>query len=343
MSLSAIVAALMMANVNAFEHPVSGLTVRGSHLTYLGHPVTLRGVCVGDIVLARRNRPDDDDYRSISEDWHANCVRIGVAPTTWRNAHKAAVMRILKAEVDLALKHRMFVLIDWHAISWPDGYRERPGGIGDPDDLYDGNFALATDFWQHCAKQFGADQRVAFQLWCEPVYQEFDAKTPLGSAWKDLKPYFEKLTHTIRSQGSKNLVLASGNRWAYDLVGIKEDLLKDPNTAYMWHVYGGHDGNDPTKWGEKLADLQRVAPVLVTEWGFEANTTEHFKGTDVNFGRPFLKFMEDRGLSWFAWCWHNTWTPALLENDWKTPTPYGRFVKGSLQQLNQNAVRPSAR
>ncbi len=343
-----MITSFILAAAALFLHRVSnsstdGVSVRGPQLIYEGRPITLRGVCVGDVVLARHDRPDDDDYRAISEDWHANCVRIGVAPTTWRNANKAAVLNILRTEVRLALKHQMFVVIDWHAISWPNGYVEQSGSVGDAQDLYDGDFALATDFWRQCATEFAREPCVIFQLWCEPVYNATDFNTPPGSTWPILKPFFAQLTQTIRSTGAQNVVLATGNQWAYDLVGIKEDPLPDKNTGYMWHVYGGHDGNDPTKWDKKLADLQTVAPVIVTEWGFEANTTEHFKGTEESFGRPFLKFMEDRQLHWIAWCWHNTWTPAMLENDWHTPTDYGRFIKRSLEDLNLQAIRPSVR
>ena len=73
-----------------------------------------------------------------------------------------------------------------------------------------------------------------------------------------------------------------------------------------------------------------MKPVVVTEWGFQAQTEEHFKGTAASFGTPFLDFIESHGLSWTAWCWHPEWTPNLLEDDWKTPTEFGRFIKDAL-------------
>ena len=301
------------------------LHVEGNGLAYGGRAVALKGVCVGDVLLAR---PETrlGDYATIARDWKANCVRIGVAPLSWKKEPDSA-LKALKREVGAGLKAGMFVIVDWHAIGWPDGYTQLDEGS---KDLYDSDFALATSFWKACAEAYKGEGRVAFQLWCEPVFQAEQGRVPHGTKWPSLKPYFQRLTDTIRNAGAPNLLLATGNEWAYDLRGIKGDLLPDANTGYEWHVYGGHDGNDPAKWAEALDDLDKIKPVVVTEWGFQEDTTEHFKGTAKEFGTPFLGFMAARGMSWTAWCWHPTWTPNMLEDDWKTPTPFGAFVKGAL-------------
>ncbi len=319
------------------------LRAEGNRLTYGGHEAILRGVCVGDVGIARRNRPPGD-YAAIASDWRANAVRIGVAPSSWR-ADPAGALRLLRADVDAALAAGMFVLIDWHTIGWPG---ERPMGAytqevtwrGDPKDLYDADFALATDFWRACAREFGPDGRVAFHLWCEPVRAEDDWKTPPGSTWPELKGWFVRLTETIRAERAPNLVLASGDRWAYDLRGIREDPLPDPNTAYEWHVYAGHDRDDPKRWAAALDGLDAVAPVLVTEWGFQRETDDHYKGTAEGFGRPFLDFIESRRMGWTAWCWHPSWGPPMLERDWRTPTEFGAFLRTELRRLNRDPFRP---
>lgn len=316
-----------------------GLTVSGAKLMYAGKPVTLRGVCVGDIALAR-DASHLADYGVIAKDWGANCVRIGVAPTTWRKEDKSKTMAALAKDVEEALKQRMFVLIDWHTIGWPDGYFQVPTWEGAKKDLYDSSFDLALDFWRACAKRFGKDGRVGFHLWCEPVYQARDWETPMGSTWTKLRPWFDKLAAAIRREGATNLLVATGNRWAYDLAGIRSNLLKDKNACYMWHVYGGHDDNDPARWARALDDLHTVAPVIVSEWGFQRDTTAHFKGTPDDFGKPFLEFMDKRGLHWTAWCWHPTWGPTMLESDRRTPTEFGRFVKAALAVHAKTAVRP---
>lgn len=308
-----------------------GLRVSRNRLLVDGNPITLRGVCTGDVILARAGRTGAD-FKTLAKDWNANCVRIGVAPTSWRNEPRARILGELKREVRAARAAGLIVIIDWHTIGWPDGYFQIPTWQGSPKDLYDGSLSLALDFWKTCATTFRDDPHVAFQLWCEPVFNAEDWKTELGSTWKIIKPHFQTLTDAIRANRAPNLVLASGNRWAYDMVGIKQSLLPDSNTAYEWHVYAGHDNNDPQEWSKKLDGLHQIAPVVVTEWGFEEKTDGHYRGTAKSFGEKFLKFIEDRKMGWTAWCWHPTWGPPMLKDDWKTPTDFGTFVKRALQK-----------
>ena len=123
-------------------------------------------------------------------------------------------------------------------------------------------------------------------------------------------------------------------------MGIKNSLLPDKNTAYMWHVYAGHDDNDVKRWAKMLDGLQMVRPVMVTEWGFQEGVKDHFKGDANDFGKPFLKFMDQNKLHWTAWCWHPTWGPTMLKDYWKTPTPFGAFVKKALLASATSAIRP---
>lgn len=330
--------ASLAAAVALHQAPAPRLTVDGPTLLYGDRPVRLRGVCTGDAILAREGR-GPDDYRRLVDDWNINVARIGMAPTTWRNVDRKLALDELDREVQGILDAGAFAMIDWHTIGWPDGYYQIPTWEGGVIDTYDSSMTLAMEFWKEMARRYGQDGRVIFQLWCEPVYNARDWETPWGSTWKELKPHFERMTNAIRALGAQNLILATGNQWAYDLVGIKDDLLPDANTAYMWHVYAGHGANRPENWLRALDDLDKVRPVLVTEWGFQEETTSHFKGGREDFGKPFLDLMESRGLHWVAWCWHPTWGPPMLQSDWVTPTDYGAFVKDALR-INRPEDRP---
>jgi hypothetical protein len=302
------------------------LHVDGTNLAYGGAKIVLRGVAVGDALLAREGRPASD-YHIIATNWNANVVRIGLHPSVWKYRDHPGVLGELERQVKAALGAEMFVIIDWHTIGWPDGYFEKPGADwDDPPDLYDSNFGLAKSFWEAVAKRFGADPRVIFELWNEPVFAEHQKGKASAQEWEELKPYWLTLTTTIRAH-SGNLIVATGGQWAYQLAGIKAHLLPDANTAYAWHVYAGHDDDDEAKWAAALDELQRVRPVLVTEWGFQRDTKEHFRGTPETFANKFVRdFLDGRQLHSTAWCWHPEWTPNLLQRDWETPTEFGSFV-----------------
>lgn len=303
------------------------LQARGAQLFYRERPILLRGVAPGDPLLGRAERPTED-YARIAQDWNANVVRLSVHPAAWKR-QRAAVLAKLDRDVAAALAFEMFVIIDWHVVGWPDGWYSIPNPEqGQPDDLYDPSVALAHNFWAAIAARYGADGRIAFELWNEPNFALTGERDPVGR-WQLLKPTFVGLIDTIR-QHSDNLVLATNDQWGYDLRGIRQSLLDDGNVGYAWHIYANHDGDDPTRWAEKLDGLHEVAPVLVTEWGFGPAPGVHYNGTADSFGKPFARFMGERRLHHTAWCWHPYWGPPMLLADWQGTTDYGAFVKDLL-------------
>jgi hypothetical protein len=316
--------------------PATGrLQVVGNTLSYQGAPVRLRGVAAGDVLGARADRPVSD-YQVLAQQWRCNLVRIAMHPSYWRHQQGKA-MALLERDVAAALANRLFVVLDWHAIGWPDGWFLVPNRAwGAPPDLYDSGWNLALSFWRAAAERFGSDGRIAFELWNEPVRGPGDLDDPPGAYWPALKARYGELLAVIRRR-SGNLVLLAGDRWAHDLRGVRADPVDDPNAAYAWHVYANHDGDDATSWAEHLDELDRAHPVVVTEWGFCrtcANTS--YQGTPQGFGQRFTReFLNGRGMPWTAWCWHPAWGPAMLEDDWTTPSEFGRFVRAELAQGRQ--------
>ena len=319
-----------------------GLQVRGNQIFYRGVPVRLRGVALGETWdYARMHRDGRREFRNMADGWHANVVRIGVHPSTWRD-HRDEALRDLSEQVGAALDAGLFVIVDYHVIGAPDGYYPRSDPRwGTPVDLYDSSFALALDFWDTVSRRVH-DGRVMFELWNEPTFaaQETNPHDTATSRWSELKPYFERLVTAIRGNGSSSVVIASGNHWAYNLKGIRADLLADPNSAYSWHVYSGKEFNDPERWAAALDGLETMKPVVVTEWGFEPSSVEHWRGTADGFGEPFRKLLEEHGLHSTAWCWNANYGPALFEKDWSTPTVLGRFVQAYLADGREAPVRP---
>jgi aryl-phospho-beta-D-glucosidase BglC (GH1 family) len=324
--LKAVVAGALLALPCAASF-AQGLQVRGNTLLAGGTAITLRGVAVGDPILARQDRPLSD-YRRIARDWHANVVRISLHPSDWETMPHDQVLATLDREIHAALDNGMYVILDWHTIGWPNGYYEkiRADWTDDPKTLYNSNFDLAKSFWDAASAKFGQDGRIIFELWNEPVRTIKEEDEEIPPEWEQLKPFFAQLLGVVRAH-SRNVVLATGNDWAYDLRGIREDPLPGENIAYAWHIYANTDDDDESQWAEHLDELQRVAPVMVTEWGFQEHTDENFKGTPKTFGNKFVRdFLEGRHLHSTAWCWHPDWTPVMLKTDWKTPTAMGRFV-----------------
>jgi len=185
-------------------HAAPGLSVNGNQLLLDGHPVTLRGVAVGDPTLARQGRPLSD-YERIAHDWQAALVRIDVHPSLWKHGNHEQVLRTLSDNLKAAEQQGLCVIIDWHVIGWPNGYYEPPQSSwdDDPRDLYDSGFALAKDFWTTIATHYGNDRRVMFELWNEPVRQRDYGDDP-PAAWDKLRPWMQQLVDAIRPHASRH-------------------------------------------------------------------------------------------------------------------------------------------
>jgi hypothetical protein len=303
------------------------LNIDGHRLTRNGQDVILRGVAMGDPMLARQDRPLSD-YRFLVEEWGVNTVRISVHPGLWRREPEA-VLRALKAEIGAARQQSALVIVDWHAIGWPGQSAFVPPPEWNlPSNIYDCDLALAREFWLQISLEFGRDEGVVFELWNEPVRLPVAVGTrwARGEDWRELRPIYEELVRELRAH-APNLVLLSGGHWASDLTGIAEQPLSDPRTAYSWHVYPGTAGGDKAKMEVLLDGLSKVRPVVVTEWGFGGGEP-HLIGDAQGFGETFARdFLARHKLHWTAWCWHPSWQPSLITEDWRTPTPFGRYVQ----------------
>lgn len=298
--------------------------VVGAELRWAGAPVRLKGVAVGDPILVRKNRPTSD-YAVIANIWNANTVRISFAPGYWR-ADPVRSFDALAREIAAARSNKLFVIVDWHAIGFPDRYAARPDpSWGMPQDVFASDLTLAISFWTEAARSFGNDSGVLFELWNEPVVDP-NLWVNTGQHWRLLKATWSKLIDAVRRRGD-SVVLASGGRWAHDLVGVRTDLIDDPRTIYAWHCYPAEARGDAGGWAAGLDGLSCAKPVVVTEWGFCSNCPSDLQGTAAGFGTPFTRDVLDaHALHSTAWSWSPTASPAMLEADWTMPTDFGRFV-----------------
>jgi len=307
----------------------SGLSVSGINIIANGQPIRLRGVNMGDPFGARN--PDwypmysTADYANIARNWNANVVRISIFPTQWKNMDHAVLLAGLAQEVNAALDSGMYVIISYHVIGWPNGWYQA-ACCGNSEDTYDSSMNVATSFWTQMALTYGADTRIIFDLWNEPVHDASDWNDT--TYWTELKPFYETLIQTVRDNDAQNIVLATGTGWASWLGGIKDDPLADANVVYAYHKYSVDGSNTAAEWNNDTGGLIGVKPVIVSEWGYEDSdvASPTWSGSQASYGEPFTKWMDSNNLSNLAWMYHHDWTPALLKANGSL-TLYGTFVK----------------
>jgi endoglucanase len=300
------------------------LTVQGNQFFEGDQPVILRGIAMGDVT----DLPSDaDPYPEIARDWHANVVRLSIHPGTWREK-KDEALSTLKRHVGQARAAGLYVIIDYHVIGFPDGYALDYFDITDPStktSYYDSRFTLAMDFWMTIAFNY-QDPAILFELWNEPSSNTEEEEGGDLEYWKKYRPYWRVLTDAIRASGNQNVVLVAPPLWAFNLRGLRDSLLPDEQTGYVWHVYPGHY---PDELVDTLDGLDQEKPVIVTEWGFEPDAKQHWSGDAADYGTPFAEFMDARGLSSTAWCWNPDYGPSLRYKSGKL-TVWGKFAQDYL-------------
>jgi hypothetical protein len=313
---------------------LNALRVKGNKIEYGGGgsytQVVLRGVNVGDLYHFKKYNLPGPDFSYIRNSMNANAVRMAVHPSLWIS-DKAANLALLKENVQKALTAGLFVIVDYHTIGFPDAYEQPLPG----DDIaYSKDFSVAQDFWNTVSGEI-IDGRVLFEIWNEPVSAGSAPKD--ARSWAALKPYWEQLTEIIRGNGSGSIIIAGGDYWTHNLKGIKDDLLEDGNTAYAWHIYGNHGGNDPGAWERALDGLNALKPVLVTEWGYSSDSREPEYAPPDQFADKFVSgFLTGKDLSSFAWGYDPWYTPSMLVNGSYTKfSDYGKYVVNYLQSQTQ--------
>jgi hypothetical protein len=317
-------AGFLMA-VAALPLPAAALDVSGPHFIDQGQIIRLKGIAMGDVGDLPAN---ENPYPEIARDWGANIVRLSIHPGFWRDDAVGALARLTQ-HVEWARSAGLYVIIDYHAIGWPDGYVQDKFVASDTKttDWYDTRMTLARDFWRAVSSTF-KDNDILFELWNEPVSSNEEQPLSDGSRWRALLPFWQELTRLIRSEGNSNVILAAGAQWAFDLSGVAETPLSDPHTAYVWHVY---PGGDLAPYEGTLATLREEKAVIVTEWGFEPGSKEHWSGTAKSFGEPFAALMDAYKLSYTGWCWNVDYGPTLRKSDGHSLTPWGAFLKRYLR------------
>ena len=282
--------------------------------------VTLRGVSIADPY-----RLDHYDHHFCEEifaelsDWKINVVRVPIHPGWWQ-AEEDYAQKYIDPVVSWSEKYGFYIILDWHAIGNPlTGEAQNPEWKEGRYTVYNSSLQLAESAWVELAERYSENSSVIFELFNEPA--------PIGGQPVDWRDWREKLTgliDKIRTFAPNTLILVSGWQWTYDLRGFATYPIERDDIAYVAHVYPNHK-----EWEYYFGFLSKIYPVVVTEWGFSSTVdpTKHYYGTREDFGEPFLQYMEDKNVSWVAWCFHPAWQPNMIKNWNFELTEEGKLVK----------------
>lgn len=308
------------------------LHVAGTQLqTSAGKTVRLRGVNIpslewgeGEHLIASLD---------VANAWGANVIRLPLSQDRWfgrapeQKDKGRRYRRTVRDFVRKAASMSCYVILDLH---WSDAgvWGQHIGQHRMPDDH-------GVPFWTEVAHAFANESAVLFGLYNEPhgvswtVWRDGGQVIEPARKTTEAKlvyhtPGMQKLLEVCRAAGARNVVVAAGLEWGYDLSGLaKSFVLTDRagnGVIYDTHIY-------PWKkdWDRWVTPATADHAVLIGEFGPAGGDRKLFLS-------QLFEYADRHRLHWVAWCLHPHATPNMIK-DWKyTPTDFGAIVKSALRR-----------
>jgi hypothetical protein len=322
----------MLAYLAAIALRPLPLRVVGNKLMDADLPVRLEGLNVPSFEWSDLGEFVFRSCRVAMEDWNANCIRLPVSEDRWFGKAESQKNKYddyrdsIDEVVTYVTNRNGYLILDLH---WSDA-NVLGKNIGQHD-MPDDN---STRFWQDAANAYKNNPHVLFGLYNEPHDVSWDVWRDGGDVTeKDLHyhtPGMQALLDTVRKTRAKNVVVIGGLDWAYDLSGLANYALKDPNgngIVYDTHIYPWK-----TDWDNKVGIASRTYPVIVGEVGCSPEDNP----SPAEFVPKVFSFIDSNNLNWTAWSFHPKAKPCVIA-DWSyAPTPYwGVAVKDRLAKRSQ--------
>lgn len=319
------------------------LHVEGTKLlTPEGKEVWLQGVSTSGMETLPNDPQGPKSLVTAVEEWKANIMRLPVIDKYWfgRSPEQTDGGKAYRERVDfiltLAANRGAYLLIDLHrfrapraedAAFWTDvatRYKNHPAALFD---IFNEPHGVSWEVWRDGG--FVAEKTKAGD---EDAFLSQEELIKLNKGFQSVG--MQALVKAVRDTGAKNVIIASGLVWSYDLTGVANgyalDDLGGNGIVYAWHVYNWHRG-----WEKNVLAAAERFPILVAEVGADVKKMNFIpleaQEDPATWVPDMLGFIQKHRLNWTAWCFHPGATPVLL-SDWNyTPTSFwGVHAKAAL-------------
>ncbi len=318
-----------------------------------GEEVWLQGVAIPGLEIVPEGHGAVHSAIVAIEDWQANVVRLAIKDHFWYGrgkgqtdgglAYRAKVDAVVNAVANrgayIALDHHRYRAVKPEQIPfWQELatlYKNHPAVLFD---VLNEPHGISWEVWRNGG--FVADEKAKVNEAGFLNEQTMQANRGFDS------PGMQALVEAIRTTGAKNVIIAGGLQWAYDLSGIVNGYaLEDPSgngIMYATHVY-----NWKRNWQKAFLDAAELHPIFIGELGADVKKMHFIPEADqedpYTWVPDMLGMIQDHRLNWTGWSFH-TWATPVLLSDWAnyTPSPFwGAFVKRALagEQFENKRLR----
>ncbi|MCG3147570.1 MAG: hypothetical protein PCFJNLEI_01010 [Verrucomicrobiae bacterium] len=295
------------------------LKVAGNKLvTPTGQEVWLQGVNVCSLEWSAKGENVLRSIKVAIDDWKANVIRLPVHDKYWLGAEADAYRLLVDNAIKLAAARGAYVILDLHRFHSPD--------------------EKAVEFWKDAGARYANHPAVLFDLFNEPTMKDWGVWRNGGTiTYKDKTVEatgMQTLLETVRRTGARNIIVAGGIGYAYDLSGVLNGFALEDKSGngivYATHFYNWHRG-----WEQKFLALAEKYPLLVGEFGADVKKMSFVPAKNqedpYTWSPDALALVQKYRLHWTAFSFHPKATPVLLKNWDYEPTPFwGAFVKDAL-------------
>jgi endoglucanase len=308
-----------------------------------GRRVWLQGINVVSLEYTLEGIHVKDAIRTAIDDWKANTIRLPVKESYWfgREAGQkdggVAYRQLVDEAIELAVNRGAYIVLDLHRFGavrpehvefWHDAaihYKNHPGVLFD---IINETHSISWELWRNGGWVDERKDKTADE-------DSFLSTTESAKNRQGFEsPGMQKLVDTIRATGARNVIVAGGLDWAYDLSGIVNGYALTETTGngimYSTHIY-----NWKRDWAGKVMLAAEKYPLLVGEVGADVKKMSFIKlelqEDPYTWAPDMIGLIQKHRLNWTAWSFNPKTTPVLI-SDWNfTPTLFwGAFVRDAL-------------
>ena len=205
---------------------------------------------------------------------------------------------IIDPAVGHVISKGMYAIIDWHYVG--ANYTESNVVANTKA------FWLGSGSWAGIASKYANNPNVLFELFNEPG----------GGSWSSWQTTAQGWINGIRAKGANNIIIVGGPSWSQIMPGNSSELLSGANIVYACHIYPAHSGGGIPDW---IGYVSTVAPVMMTEWGYENNGDANVtNGTATSYGYKFKEYINAKpNVGWIAWCFDYCYRSVMCDMNWK--------------------------
>ncbi len=311
-----------------------------------GKQVWLQGLSVDSMQWNAGGEHILESIPVAMEQWKANVIRLPVKEEfwfgrgQWQKDGGAGYKKLVDDAVRATASRGGYLVLDLHR-------------FGAPTDKH-------VEFWKDAAVRYKNHPAVLFELFNEPhgiswkIWRDGgNLKSPenvtpdVNVTENNEKQAGEQsvgmqaLVDAVRGQGAKNIVIAGGVDWSYNLSGVLKGYALQEREGGNGIVYSSHIYPWKKGWQAAMLDVAAVHPVFMGEVGcpekwedfsfISAKERYEELGPNCKWPADMLGTIQKNKINWTGFSFHPKCGPMVI-SDWNyTPTPYwGVFVKDAL-------------